>query len=47
MAPITIRIADDTYRTIAEEADVRDASMSEIGREYVEKGLAYEDFPRT
>lgn len=43
MHVVTSRIPDDTYRKLADEADETDRSMSELVREYVEKGLDYDD----
>lgn len=43
MQPVTIRIPDDTYRVLAEEADKNDRSMSEVVRARVEKGMNYDD----
>lgn len=43
MEPITIRIPTDTHRTLVDEADESDASMSEVAREYIEKGMDYDD----
>lgn len=42
MQPVTIRIPDDTYRTLKTESDERDASMSEVCRERIEKGIDYD-----
>ncbi|WP_122090355.1 ribbon-helix-helix protein, CopG family [Halalkalicoccus subterraneus] len=46
MEPVTIRIPDDTYRTLAEEADESGRSMSEVVRERVERGMDYEEIKR-
>jgi predicted transcriptional regulator len=43
MEPITLRIPTDTLRTLEEIADEREASVSAVARENVEKGLAYDD----
>ena len=37
MEPVTIRLPDDTYRTLKAEADESGRSMSEMVRHYVER----------
>lgn len=43
MEPVTIRLPDDTHRTLADEAKENDMSMSAVAREYVRKGMEYDD----
>lgn len=43
MEPLTIRIRDDTKKTLEEEADEYDVSVSEYVRELIEKGREYDD----
>lgn len=37
MQPVTIRLPDDTHRTLSDEADESGRSMSDVVREYVAK----------
>lgn len=46
MEPVTVRIPDDTYRILSEEADESDRSLSEVVRERVERGMDYEEIKR-
>lgn len=43
MEPVTLRVRANTLRTLQEIADERDASVSAIAREQVEKGLSYDN----
>ena len=46
MEPVTVRLPDDTYRTLKAEADESGRSMSEVVRERVERGMDYEEIKR-
>lgn len=46
MEVITTRIDEDTHRKLKAEADERDASMSEVARERIEKGMDYDEIKR-
>lgn len=46
MRPITTRIPDDTHRRLKEESDKKDASMSEIACERIEKSIEYAELKR-
>ena len=43
MEPITIRIHEDTKKSLEEEADEYDVSVSEYIRDLIEKGREYEE----
>lgn len=46
MEAITIRVDEDTKRMLAEEAHENDASMSETARNYIQRGMDYDDIER-
>lgn len=43
MEPVTTRIPEDTHAALVEEADAEDDSVSALIRQYVEKGMKYDD----